>query len=172
MTTATERPARTAVRSTERTKRRSAELKRVPLEDFDAAPKSTARILLAEDDVEMRCLLAWGLEEEGYVVDEAENGLDLLKKLQPSLLRAKVLGTRIEYDLIVSDIRMPGLSGLEVLAGLRKYDQTTPYVVITAFGDYITHAEASALGASAVIDKPFEIDDLRQVVRRLLSTKS
>jgi FixJ family two-component response regulator len=65
---------------------------------------------------------------------------------------------------------MPGLTGLEVLAGLRKRDQSTPVILITAFGDEQTHAEAKRLGATAVIDKPFDTADLLTAVRRALAT--
>jgi CheY-like chemotaxis protein len=128
----------------------------------------TARILLAEDDTEMRKLLAWGLERDGYEVVEAENGLELLEYLEPSLFTARTSGKISEFDLVISDIRMPGLSGLEVLAGVRKRDKATPMILITAFGDPMTHKEAKELGASAVIDKPFDIDALREIIRSII----
>ena len=139
--------------------------------DLNASGRTTtrtSRILLAEDDIEMRKLLAWRLEEDGYDVVEAENGLELLECLEPSLLYARTFGRISEFDLVVSDIRMPGLSGLEVLAGLRKRDKVTPVILITAFGDQVTHDEANELGASAVIDKPFDIDELRATIRRII----
>lgn len=137
-------------------------------EEEDRASARAARILLAEDDTEMRSLLAWGLEEEGYQVVEAENGLELLQHLQPSLVNAAGASKEPPFDLILSDIRMPGLSGLEVLTAYRRRDKKTPFVLITAFGDIVTHGEARILGASAVMDKPFDIDDLRLLLRRIL----
>lgn len=59
---------------------------------------------------------------------------------------------------------MPGKSGLEVLAGLRQSDWSTPVILITAFGDEWTHAEAQRLGATS-IDKPFDLHDLRLLAR-------
>jgi len=134
----------------------------------DATTTRSAKVLLAEDDTEMRKLLAWGLQKDGYEVVEAENGLELLEYLEPSLFYPPTSGRIPEYDIIISDIRMPGLSGLEVLAGVRKRDKATPVILITAFGDETTHKEAKELGASAVIDKPFDIDALREIIRAII----
>lgn len=64
-------------------------------------------------------------------------------------------------DVIIMDIRMPSRTGLEVLADLRKYDCHVPVVLITAFGARDVHEKARQLGAVAVFDKPFDVDDLR-----------
>jgi DNA-binding NtrC family response regulator len=66
--------------------------------------------------------------------------------------------------LIISDVRMPGVSGLDVLATLRREDWSTPVILMTAFGDLETRAEARRLGAKALFDKPFDVDDLRTAV--------
>jgi CheY-like chemotaxis protein len=127
-------------------------------------PKQVARmsrILLAEDDDEMRAWLASALRGEGYAVEEAENGMDLLAKLARSLLGLPDCGP---VDVVVSDIRMPGFSGLEVLAALRNTDHAVPVILITAFGDEETHELAGRLGANAVIDKPFDVGELRTVL--------
>jgi DNA-binding NtrC family response regulator len=58
---------------------------------------------------------------------------------------------------------MPVASGLEVLAHLRRVDPTTPFVLITAFGDHTTRAAAARLGAACVLDKPFDFDTLRAI---------
>ena len=71
-------------------------------------------------------------------------------------------------DVIVSDERMPGVLGSEVLAGLREAQWPTPFILITGFGDEKTHQEAFRLGASAVFDKPFDLDDLRQTIADVL----
>ncbi|HZN59924.1 MAG TPA: response regulator [Planctomycetota bacterium] len=125
----------------------------------------TYRVLLAEDDREMRTLLAWELEDKGFEVVEATDGIDLLKHMAPILSH---VDTCSRFDVIVSDIRMPGLTGMEILAGLRKRDKLTPVILITAFGDDITHAEAEELGASAMLDKPFDTGDLVTTIRRFL----
>jgi CheY-like chemotaxis protein len=131
--------------------------------DFDAVGQSArpARILLAEDDREMRRLLSSTLWNDGYHVVEAETGVELLDYLNPYIPNARVHGRLLAFDGIISDVRMPGLTGLEVLSLLRRYDPSTPVILITAFGDEETHAEAHRLGAVAVLDKPFDMEVLR-----------
>jgi CheY-like chemotaxis protein len=138
------------------------------LEQLGNGLPRTGRILLAEDDREMRCLLAWKLKEDGYDVVEAENGIELLQKLEPSFLYAPGEVPRRDFDLVISDLRMPCFSAFAVLGPYRKHDPVTPVILITAFGDEETHDEARALGVSAVIDKPFDVDQLRAEVRKLL----
>lgn len=123
-------------------------------------------ILIAEDDEDTRTLLAEILRGDGYRVEEAASGPDLARAI------ANRLETRraVPLDLIVADVRMPGMSGLQVLDALRAVDWATPVVVMTAFGDDDVRAEALRLGAIAVLQKPFEMDDLRTVVRRALAT--
>ena len=123
-----------------------------------------ARILLAEDDTEMRSMLSAALRSDGYEVVEASSGSALLEEISMLLFR----GEAIPADLIVSDERMPGLSGSEVLAGLRRACWPTPFILITGFGDHATHRQAFRLGASAVFDKPFDLDELRQTIVGLL----
>ena len=77
-----------------------------------------------------------------------------------------------EFDVIVSDIRMPGVTGLSVLAGLRGIEGTPPIILISAFGDEETHAEARELGAAALLDKPFEMSDLLDRVRDAISSRA
>ena len=122
---------------------------------------SRPRVVLAEDDLELRGLLASTLRRDGFEVVEATDGPDLLRVIGEEILRAQD-GPGV--DLVVSDIRMPGLSGLNVLAGLRRADWSTPVLLITGFGDHQTHAEARRLGAAAVLDKPFDLDVFRSTV--------
>jgi DNA-binding response OmpR family regulator len=114
------------------------------------------RILLAEDDKAMRALLARALRKTGYQIAECPDGMDLLKHLQSFFLPHE----HEDVDLIISDIRMPGASGMEVLSRIREQDNFLPMILITAFGDEKTHAQAKQLGAAAMFDKPFDIDEL------------
>jgi CheY-like chemotaxis protein len=128
--------------------------------DYLADPELLApRILLAEDDAEMRALVSGDLRRAGYGVVECVDGAALLRRLH-SESRTESLG----IDLVIADVRMPGLTGLEVLEHLRSVDPFTPYIVVTAFGDEETRRTARRLGAIAVLDKPFEIRDLLRLV--------
>jgi len=122
------------------------------------------RILVAEDDDEFRALLASALRSGGHEVVSCGTGDDLLLHLRMYLLQ---LGDE-EHDLIISDIRMPGASGLDVLESLKGCQPRPPMILITAFGDDATHAQARALGAASVLDKPFGIDALLSEVHRIL----
>ncbi len=122
-----------------------------------------ARLLLAEDNTEMRKLLAWALRKQGYTVIECADGLCILRKL----------GLTDEdqsdhFDLIISDIRMPGVTGLEVLEGKRIFNELPPMILITAFPDKDTLNQAEKLGAAAVLAKPFDVDELLAHVKRVL----
>lgn len=120
------------------------------------------RVLLAEDDPAFRETLRESLQGEGYEVVEAADGRALLTALGQALAPG---GRR--FDLVVSDVRMPGGSGLDVLEQNFARDPDTPFLLITAFGDRLTHARASEFGVE-VIDKPFEMDELLARARSLL----
>ncbi len=130
-----------------------------PIVDPSAAPRPT--VLVAEDDPEMRRLLATVLPRWGFDVTLANDGDELTR-----LVRGFLDGGRAPA-LIISDVRMPGPSGLAVLEYLRRNDWTTPFLVITAFGDAHLHAEAVRLGAARVLDKPFDLNHLRTTVLEL-----
>lgn len=126
-------------------------------------PHHPARVLLAEDNGEMRDLLALTLRAEGYEVHECIHGMDLLQQLKPLFTNES-----IPFDVIVSDIRMPGVTGLEVLEGTHEAAPRPPVILITAFGDEDTHATAKRCGAHAVLDKPFTLDKLMAAVKDAL----
>jgi CheY-like chemotaxis protein len=127
------------------------------------------RILLGEDDADMRKLLAEALHERGYQVIECADGLSVLNKLSSLLMAPEVATKNAEpFDLIISDIRMPGVTGLTILDGVRLFDEFPPMILITAFGDEETHAEARRQGAAAMFDKPFDVDDLLEKVEELV----
>ena len=112
------------------------------------------KILLAEDDLELRELLILVLSRAGYQVTSCNNGLQLLEQLEHA----------DRYDLVISDVRMPALTGLEVLECQIGNSSCPPFICMTAFGDDETHAAARRLGASATIDKPFDLDDMTELV--------
>jgi CheY-like chemotaxis protein len=121
--------------------------------------------LIAEDDDDFRAVLCEGFQDAGYIVTPCRHGLDLVRELRSLETPARPE----EFDVIVSDIRMPGVSGLSVLAGLRDIEGIPPIVLITAFGDEETHAEAECLGAAALLDKPFEMAELLEKARDVMA---
>jgi DNA-binding response OmpR family regulator len=120
-----------------------------------------AHVILAEDDAPMRALVATSLRDDGYDVVEAQNGTELIRAVHRFEMSTLPLG------LIITDVRMPGFSGLEMLEYLRYAELRLPVIVMTAFGDARTHAEARELGAALVLDKPFDVDMLRSAVAAL-----
>ena len=113
----------------------------------------------------MRRLLATVLPRWGFDVTLANDGDELIRLVCAFLDGGDDVPAP---DLIISDVRMPGHSGLAVLEVLRHRDRSTPFVVITAFGDASTHAEATRLGAARVLDKPFDLNHLRATVLELV----
>jgi len=150
--------------SDSKTTLRATPLLGTPVAPPRAVETQRTRILLAEDDDEMRSMLAAALRRDNYQVEEAFNGADLLVKVARAFL--DINGDRVTRapDLVISDVRMPGFTGLEVLAALRDRAPKVPVILITAFGDLETHLEAKRLGANAMFDKPFDLEDLRTAV--------
>ena len=129
--------------------------------------KNPFRILLADDDDEMRKLLTEVFHKAGYAVTECSNGVDLLVHLESFLFPDR--NGQPHLDLIISDIRMPGITGMEILEGVQKIKEFPPMILITAFGDDETHQLAKKYNAAAIFDKPFDFDDLLDKVRELLT---
>ncbi len=117
------------------------------------------KIFLAEDDEDMRALLARALRSDGYEVVEARDGAELLE-----LLGEVSSSPWRRPDLIVTDVFMPGYSGLGVLGALRRTSWNIPVFVITARRDADVAADAMRLGASKVFRKPFDLTDLRAAI--------
>src|SRR5690349_14354522 len=115
-----------------------------PKVPFDKGRPCQGRILLAEDDHEMRTLLASRLRKDGFEVLEACDGGEL-SSLIDAVNEDRLLTSSTIVDLVISDARMPHKSGLDALQGLRKNDAKTPFILITAFGDTHMHSEAFRL---------------------------
>lgn len=132
-----------------------------PAHDDGRKAEVVKRLLLAEDDDALRGLLAEALRRDGYQVTEVKHGIQLLEALEPVLFEGQQEG---RPDLIIADYHMPGCTGMSILAGVHCSGLDIPFIVITAFGDEATHLKAKDLGAVAVFDKPFDLDDLRTAV--------
>lgn len=127
--------------------------------------RARKRILIADDDTEMRRLVVRALRYEGYDLVEADSGSALLDALVDQML----LHTQaVPFDLVISDLRMPGLTGMDVLRWLRSEDWVLPYILITGFGSSAVEHEALWAGADAILQKPFELEHLRATVQALI----
>lgn len=132
-----------------------------------ASPSSSARpprILVAEDDLEMRRLVIDALHHDGYDVVEVADGGQLLGRITDCY---RFHATPEPIDLILTDVRMPICTGFDIIKGLRDAHWTTPVIIMTAFGDDDARARAKRLNA-VLLDKPFEMSALRAQVRELL----
>ncbi|CAN5922641.1 sporulation initiation phosphotransferase Spo0F [soil metagenome] len=115
----------------------------------------------------MRKLLEAELRADGYVVFAVGDGTEVLEAL------SDMSGLPLSVpDIIVMDVRMPGCSGIHILAALRAAHCSTPVILITAFGDARLHEEATRLGAAVVFDKPFDLDDLRTALLHVLGDEA
>jgi DNA-binding response OmpR family regulator len=118
---------------------------------------SKKRILIIEDDEEMRSLLKDLIEEEGYEAESIEKGTYAFTKVMKET-----------FAVIITDVRMPGFSGLDILPGLKRLQPKTPVIVITAFGSEEIHRRALERGASAYLEKPIHLNELRALIHNIV----
>ena len=117
-------------------------------------------ILIVEDEARMRRLLELSLGEEGYntlSADSAEAGLKLAEREPPAL--------------ILTDLKLPGMTGLQLLEAIRRMRADVPVVVMTAYGTVENAVEAMKAGASDYVLKPFSLDEVKMVVKRELDVR-
>ena len=116
------------------------------------------RILLAEDDEIMRISVSDRLKQfDNWQIDEVENGMDGVKMLEQN-----------DYHLVISDIRMPGMDGMKLLAKIKELAPDTDVIIMTAYGSVNDALECLRKGASDYILKPFDLDDLLIRCNRIL----
>ena len=118
-------------------------------------------VLVVDDTKNIRMLLKKCLEFEGYTVSTASDGnaaLDIISKER--------------FDLIFLDVRMPEISGTEVLRSIREMGVNTPVVMITAFGTVKNAVDCTQLGAVAYLQKPFTENKIKQVLEEVLHFKT
>jgi two-component system chemotaxis response regulator CheY len=117
------------------------------------------RVLVVEDSPAMRAFVRAALEDGGLEVTEAANGFEALRLLP-----------REHYDLVVTDINMPDIHGLELISFMRKSDvhRATPVIIVSTEGAQRDRERGIALGANAYLTKPFDPEALRATARRLL----
>ena len=121
---------------------------------------TTAKLLVVDDERSMRELLSIVLRREGYDVTLAENGRAAIEHLE-----------RGRFDLLISDIKMPDMTGVDVLRGAKRLDPDILGIMITAFASADTAIEAMRLGAHDYLSKPFDVDELKMKVRNALEQR-
>jgi DNA-binding NtrC family response regulator len=131
--------------------------------DRERSERARTQVLVVEDDAAMRELLHEALTDEGYAVQLARGGREGIAKV-----RAAAPGG---IDLVVTDVKMPDLDGLDMLREIRAVDSPPHVIVITAFGSIETAIKAVKLGAHDYITKPFEIDALVLAVGKALDER-
>ncbi len=114
------------------------------------------RVLIADDDADMRDFLVQALSEEGYATLCAKNGEEALKLMKGG-----------DFDIILTDLKMPGATGMDVLRCAQAGSLHQPTILMTAFGTIDSAVEAMKHGAYSYITKPFDLDDLLQLLREL-----
>lgn len=115
------------------------------------------RILVVDDSPVNRRLLRDMLEVSDYQVEEAEDGEAALEVF-----------SKQEFHLVISDVRMPRMNGIELLERIRVQKPRVPVIIVTAFADVETAVEALRLGATNFVQKPFSVKDLSEIVEKCL----
>ena len=121
-----------------------------------SAEQLVGAILVVDDDPEIRDVVRWLLEDEGWTVETASDGRDALER-----------ATQVRPALIVLDMGLPILSGEEVAMRLRVYYHEPPPIVVVS-ADGRAGEKAARIGAAAYLHKPFDVDELARLVRRTL----
>ncbi|HSF66398.1 MAG TPA: sigma-54 dependent transcriptional regulator [Nitrospiraceae bacterium] len=119
-----------------------------------------SRVMVVDDDAETLALLREVVTKEGYEVETAEDGESALRQL-----------VEWQPDLVITDIHMPGMDGLALLAAIREKAPDVLVVLLTAYGSLKTAVDGIKAGAFDYLSKPFIVDDIRLVVRRALEHK-
>jgi DNA-binding NtrC family response regulator len=120
-----------------------------------AGAERRGRILVVDDDAEMRALLLEELRHEGYDVAEARDGAEAVLAVRAG-----------NYDVILMDKNMPGPSGLDLLPGFRRTCPQSRIIMMTAFGDVPSYVEALEKGAVEYLFKPFRMEEMKAAIRR------
>jgi DNA-binding NtrC family response regulator len=115
------------------------------------------KLLIADDEDRLRSTIAAWLTDEGFIVEEAQDGKEAIKKVQAK-----------DFDIALLDIKMPGANGLEVLRYIKKNSGSTEVVMMTGMSDVTMAVEAMKLGAREYLTKPVDMDQLVPQLRNLL----
>ena len=133
-------------------------------ERYVATEHRPPRVIVADDEPDVLKLVTVALRGYGFDIVQAHNGAEVLDQISFEL---DVSDARARPDILIADVRMPGLTGLELLAAVRQARWPTAVVLMTAYPDRATRAEARRLGVNAFFAKPFDVDDLVTAVVNL-----
>ena len=120
------------------------------------------RIIIADDDLLTRELVCRALRDPQVEIHQAASGAELVQ----------LLADEGPFDLVVTDISMPWMNGIQVILAVRAAEIRTPFVVITALGDPALAQQVASLGRTRFLRKPLDITGLRESVRALLASSS
>jgi DNA-binding NtrC family response regulator len=122
----------------------------------------SARVLIVDDEKRLAYFLGQTLQLDfpECQVDTAYSGEEALSSLASNT-----------YDLIIADVRMPGVSGMELIKGVRYLDAEVPIILMTGYGSASLRREAATLGVNHYVDKPFDVDNLISTVSQLLPSQ-
>ena len=115
-----------------------------------------SRLLVVDDDIQMLSALEAALRRKGHVVETASNGLEAVAKLDSP------------FQAVITDLRMPGMNGLELLASLRRLAPVVPSIMLTAHGSIETYLKACSLGVFEYVNKPVTAQELGRIVKAAL----
>lgn len=118
-------------------------------------------ILIVEDEPSMSWALAEGLSDDGFTIDTFRTAEEAWTWLQGG-----------KSDLVISDMRLPGMTGLDLARKLRRGPHAQPVIIVTAYGHPGSVATLKRAGVADCFPKPFPIDELRRSVRRAIETAS
>jgi len=118
------------------------------------------KILVVDDEEGARELFNTILTDEGYEVTLAINGEDGLTRFKTT-----------PFDLVVTDIKMPGMDGLQLLQEIRRTGSTADVIMVTAYGEVESYLKAMSLGAAEYINKPIRIKELKRIVHKVLNER-
>jgi FixJ family two-component response regulator len=128
---------------------------------FRARATDRPRVIVADDDDDFRDLVSSEVVRLGYDSVQARSSADVVSYLAAALVNPKRYPPAFA---LVSDVRMPGQSGLELLASLANGSYDLPVILMTAFGDTDVYAAAARWGAVAILEKPFGVAELQEAL--------
>ena len=120
----------------------------------------TANILVVDDEENAREGLSRILSKEGYAVETAANGKEAIDTIK-----------RHNFDLVITDMRMPLMDGFEVLREIKRMKDNIGVIMITAYGEVESYLEAMNMGAFEYINKPVRVNELKRVITKVLEER-